>query len=89
MKITNKQLKQIIREEMEDMPQNKLSTDVTRAADRIDKSPNLDKLLQKINTAQELEQLLVVVIKKVRVDPNLMKTAFMKAAKTLAASGKE
>lgn len=86
MKITKQKIEQIVKEEIEKASQNPMSSDVKRADARIEKVPSLNSLLQKIDTPKELEQLLLIIIKKVQVDPRLMKTAFNKALKTLTAT---
>jgi hypothetical protein len=86
MKITKQKIEQIVKEEIEKASQNPMASDVKRAGARIEKAPSLNSLLQKINTPKELEQLLLIVIKKVQVDPRLMKTAFNKVLKTVTAA---
>jgi hypothetical protein len=83
MKISKELIEKIIKEEVDKATSARLPTDVARASDRLDKVPSLDALLQKIDTPKELEQFLVLVVKKVQVDPNLLRSTFAKVVKAL------
>lgn len=61
--------------------QPKLSSDVKRTSERMEKASGLKAMLGKINTRQELEQFLLEILKSVNVRPGDMHSAMVKAAK--------
>ena len=84
-------MKKMILEALGDEPETspvKQTSDVERAGQKMDKIQGLDTLLSKINTRQELEQLLVQILEKTNVKPGDIYTAFVKAAKALEAKAK-
>ena len=103
MKITESQLKQIVKEELgkvleiEKFPRGeypavtdepKQKTDVALAAGKLEKTPQLGAMLQKIDNRVELEQFLGVLLKAVgqKLGPADVRMALMKAAKVAASS---
>lgn len=66
----------------------KQKTDVARAAGKLEKTPQLGAMLQKIDNRVELEQFLGVLLKAVgqKLGPADVRMALMKAAKVAASS---
>jgi len=59
----------------------KLSNDVKRTSEKMEKTSGLKDMLGKINTRQELEQFLLEILKSVNVRPGDIYSAMVKAAK--------
>lgn len=82
MKITRSQLKQLIKEELQELEQPaqqaepKVASDVARVGKKLDKIQGLEPLLASINTRPEFEQLLmqfIQLVAKEKLQPNDVK----------------
>ena len=90
MKITRSQLKQIIKEELQELEQPdqpaqqagpKVASDVARVGKKLDRLQGFERLLASINTRPEFEQLLtqfIQMVAKERLQPNDVKAGLRK-----------
>jgi len=91
MKITKEQLRQIIKEELEEpqqsaAPQPKLKSDVGRVAAKLEKTSGMEGLLAAITNRQEFEQLMlqfIQMVSKEKLKPDDVKTGIRNVAATV------
>ena len=88
MKITAEQLKQIIKEELEQAatPQPKLRSDVGRVGAKLEKTSGMEGLLAAINNRAEFEQLMLTFIEMVskqKLKPEDVKMGIRNVATTV------
>lgn len=82
MKISGKQLKEIILEEIQKVFEEEGSRDVERVAKSVEKATGFESKISAINTQEELEELLQFVMSK--LDPKKINaTRAKKAIKTI------
>ena len=89
MKITTEQLKQIIKEELEQAatPQPKLKSDVGRVATKLEQVPGMEGLLAAINSKQEFEQIMlqfIQMVSKEKLEPDDVKAGIRYVATRVA-----
>lgn len=78
MKISGKQLKEIILEEIQKVFEEEGSKDVKRVAQSVEKATGFESKIAAINTQEELEELLQFVISK--LDPQKINASRAKRA---------
>ena len=88
MKITKEQLRQIIKEELEDAaaPQPKLKSDVGRVAAKLEKTSGMEGLLAAINNRQEFQEVMlqfIEMVSKEKLKPDDVKMGIRNVAATV------
>jgi len=88
MKITKEQLRQIIKEELEDAaaPQPKLKSDVGRVAAKLEKTSGMEGLLAAINNRQEFQEVMlqfIEMVSKEKLKPEDVKAGIRYVATTV------
>jgi hypothetical protein len=78
MKVSGEVLKSIIVEEVQKFLEQEMSKDVERISQSISKAPGFEQRIKSVNTQQELEELLQLIISKLdpmRIGPDKAKKA--------------
>jgi hypothetical protein len=91
MKITKEQLRQIIKEELEEAqqsaaPQPKLKSDVGRVAAKLEKTSGMEGLLAAINNRQEFQEVMlqfIEMVSKEKLKPEDVKAGIRYVATTV------